>query len=235
LQQALEQLAAICSALKPNLGVRLDVGGERIFLVDDTGRILPAGVVSIALAALALRANHGGTIAMPVTVSHTLEEVAAQYGGQAIRTKVDMHDVMEAATKPGVVMAADGLGSFIFPQFQAAVDGMMALAKLLEFLATQKVKFSEIVASLPLQHVATRTVDCPWEAKGTVMRLLHERYWERKEAQIDGVKVQLGNAWVLMLPDPDQPLFRVYAEADSGPAAEELAEEYARIVQSLQA
>lgn len=233
-QQALQQLAAICAALGTSLGVRLDVGGEKIFLVDDRGRILPSGVATVAMAALALRAYGGGTIAVPVTVSCTIETVAAQYGGRVMRTKVDLHDVMEAATQEGVVMAADGADNFVFPQFQPAVDGMMALAKLLEFLATQNVRLSEVTASLPPQYMAVRSVPCPWEAKGTVMRLLHERYKEQREVQIDGVKVHLGNDWVLVLPDPDQPLFRVYAESDSTTAAEELADKYAHIVESLQ-
>jgi len=233
-QQSLEQLASICSVLGTNLGVRLDVGGEKMFLVDDRGKILPSGLAAVALAALALQAHSGGIIAMPVTVSRTLETIASQYGGRVIRTKADMHDVMEAATQEGVVMAADGADNFIFPQFQAAVDGMMALAKLLEFLATQNVKLSQIVTSLPPQYMAVRTVPCPWEIKGTVMRLLHERYRESREAQIDGVKVQLGNDWALILPDPDQPLFRIYAESDSVAAAGELADKYARIVESLQ-
>jgi len=232
-QQSLEQLAAICSVLGTSLGVRLDVGGEKIFLVDDCGKILPSSLASIALAALALGAHGGGIVAMPVTVSRTLEEVASQYGGQVIRTKVDMHDVMKAATQEGTVMAADGTGNFIFPQFQPAVDGMMALVKLLEFLATRKVTLSQIAASLPPQYVAVRTVSCPWEVKGTVMRQLHERYRKKRKAQIDGVEVQLGNEWVLILPDPDRPLFRIYAESDSTPAAEELADKYVHIVESL--
>ncbi len=233
-QQALEQLAAICSALGTNLGVRLDVGGEKAFLVDDRGNILAGGVASVALAALALQVCGEGVIAMPVTVSQTLETVVSQYGGRVVRTRMDMHDVMEASTREGIILAADGANGFIFPQFQPAVDGMMALAKLLEFLAVQKVTLSQVVASLPPQYTVTRDVSCPWELKGTVMRLLHERYKGGREAQIDGVKVQLGNDWALILPDPDRPLFRIYAESDSKAAAEEVADKYARIVESLQ-
>jgi mannose-1-phosphate guanylyltransferase/phosphomannomutase len=233
-QGALQQLASICSALGTNLGARLDVGGEKIFLVDDRGKILPSGIASVALASLVLRVYGEGTIAMPVTVSQTLETVAGQYGGRVMRTRMDMHDVMEAATQEGVIMAADDADGFIFPQFQPAVDGMMALAKLLELLAVENVALSQIAASLPPQHMALRDIPCPWEAKGTVMRLLHERYKSGHETQIDGVRVQLGNAWVLVLPHPDQPLFRVYAESDSTAAAEELADKYAHIVDSLQ-
>jgi mannose-1-phosphate guanylyltransferase/phosphomannomutase len=233
-QQSLEQLAAICSVLGKSLGVRLDVGGEKLFLVDERGKIVPTGLATIAFASLVLRASKGGTVAVPVTVSRTMESVASQYGGQVIRTKMDMHDVMETATREGVVLATDGMDNYILPQFQPAVDGMMALAKLLEFLATQKVTLSQITAALPAQYMAMRMVPCPWEAKGTVMRLLHERYKEDRDAQIDGVRVRLGNDWVLVLPDPDEPLFRVYAESESTAAAEETANKYARVVESLQ-
>jgi len=233
-QHSLEQLAAICSALGTSLGVRLDVGGEKVFVVDDRGEIVPGSVAAAALAALTLQAYDGGTIAIPVTLSRTLEAVAGQYGGQVTRTRVDMHSMMEAATCEGVVMAADGLGNFIFPQFQPAADGMMALAKLLEFLAAQNTTLSQIVALLPAQHMAVRTVSCPWEAKGTVMRLLHERYRDEGEAQIDGVRIQVGSDWVLILPDPDRPLFRIHTESDSTMAAEDLADKYVHIVDSLQ-
>jgi mannose-1-phosphate guanylyltransferase/phosphomannomutase len=167
-------------------------------------------------------------------VSQTVEAIAHQYGGQVLRTRVDMHAVMEAAAGKGVIMATDGAGGFVFPQFHPAVDGLMALAKLLEFLAVEKTSVCEVMASLPPQHMAVRDVSCPWEAKGTVMRMLHERYKTERGAKIDGVRVQLGHDWVLVLPDPDQPLFRIYSESDSTMAAEELAEKYARIVESLQ-
>jgi mannose-1-phosphate guanylyltransferase/phosphomannomutase len=234
LQASLDQLASICAALGTDLGARLDVGGEKVFLVDDRGHILPAGMATAVFAALALRVQGGGTVVVPVTVSQAIEAIANQYSGQVLRTRTDMHAVMEAAAGEGVIMAADGAGGFVFPQFHPAVDGMMTLAKLLEFLAVEKTSVSEVMASLPPQHMAVRDVSCPWEAKGTVMRLLHERYKTAPEAKIDGLKVQLGHDWVLVLPDPDRPVFRIYAESSSMMGAEELAEKYALIVESLQ-
>ena len=233
-EQALEQLASICSALGTNLGVRLDVGGEKVFLVDDCGNILSSGVATAVFATLALRTCGGGTIAAPVTVSRTLEEIAARHGGQVLRTRSDTHSVMEAAAQKGVVLAADGVNGFIWPEFQPAADGMMALARLLEFLARENAGLCEVVSSLPPQHMAVSSVPCPWESKGTVMRMLHERYNDGKQEQVDGVKVCLANDWVLVLPDADRPLFRIYAESDSIAAANYLADKYAHIVESLQ-
>lgn len=74
---------------------------------------------------------------------------------------------------------------------------------------------------------------CPWEQKATVMRQLHERYRGPEAESVDGVKVNLGDAWVLILPDPDRPSFTVCAEAGSNGQAAELVEEYARVVEVL--
>jgi len=234
-EAALGQLATICSALHTDLGIRLDVGGEQIFIVDDKGHLLPDEKACAAMAALALRQARGGTIVVPVNQSNVFEHIAAQYGGQVKRTKLNSQSLMEAASQEGVIMAGDGAGNFIFPQLQPAIDGLMAIAKLLEFLATQQTRLSEVIASLPPFSVANRKAPCPWEAKGTVMRLLNERYRDHRRELIDGVRVILNDEeWTLILPDPDRPVFHVYAESNSAEQAEALADEYTHLVEELQ-
>jgi mannose-1-phosphate guanylyltransferase/phosphomannomutase len=132
-------------------------------------------------------------------------------------------------------MATDGTGNFVFPGFQPVIDGLMATAKLLEFLATQKTTLADVVAGLPTFHMSQREVSCPWEAKGTVMRLLNQQYKDRRAELIDGIKILLGEGeWVLILPDPDYPKFHVYAEARSDNEARDLVDRYVRIVEGLQ-
>jgi mannose-1-phosphate guanylyltransferase / phosphomannomutase len=233
MDHSLQQLALITQAVQARLGVRLDVGGEKMFLVDDRGRIVPAVAAAAALASLALKAEGGGTIVVPVNVPSIFEQVAARYGGSVIRTRVDLYDLM-AAARDGVTMAADGSGNFIFPRLHPGADGMFALAKLLEYLVTQRVSLAQIVDELPPYHMAERRVICPWEFKGTVMRLLNEQYKPKPEEQIDGTRINLGQEWVLILPDPDEPYFHVYAESTSGAQARELADKYTRVVEGLE-
>jgi mannose-1-phosphate guanylyltransferase/phosphomannomutase len=234
-EKELKELTLITGVLKTDLGVRLDVGGEKIFLVDDQGHYVPELLASAAMASLALRANPGGTIVVPVHMPGFFEQIAAEHGGQVLRCKMDPHDLMSMSTHEGVIMAADGMGNFVFPEFQAAIDGLMATAKLLEFLATQQVHLAEVVAGLPAFHIKHREVTCPWEAKGTVMRLLNQEYKDRRAELIDGIKILLGEGeWVLVLPDPDYPRFHIYSEAQSDNEAQELADRYVRIVEGLQ-
>jgi mannose-1-phosphate guanylyltransferase/phosphomannomutase len=233
--RALKELILIAGALNTHLGVRLDVGGEKIFLVDHHGHAVPELLASAAMVSLALRANPGGTIVVPVHVPNIFEQIAAEHGGRVVRCKMDPHDLMQASGREGVIMATDGMGNFIFPQFQAVIDGLIAVAKLLEFLATQQTSMADVVAGLPPFHISHQSVSCPWEAKGTVMRLLNQQYKDRRADLIDGIKILLGDGeWVLVLPDPDFPRFHVYAEARSDAEAQELTERYARIVEGLQ-
>lgn len=233
--KALEVLSLITGVLNLHLGVRLDVGGEKLFLVDGRGRYVPEMIASAAMAALALRSNPGGTIVVPVAMPLAFERIASEQGGRILRSKMDPHDLMTMSARSGVVMAADGLGNFVFPSFQPVIDGLMATAKLLEFLAVQQTTLAEVVAQLPEFHLVRQEVECPWEAKGTVMRLLNQKYKDRSADLIDGIKILEGEgAWVLVLPDPDYPRFYVHAEGRTDNEANALAASYVQIVKELQ-
>jgi mannose-1-phosphate guanylyltransferase/phosphomannomutase len=232
--RALRELALITGALDTYLGVRFDVGGEKVFLVDNQGKHVPEVTAGAAMATLALRANPGGKIVVPVHMPSVFELIAAENGGEVLRCKVDPHDLMDTSSREGVVMAADGMGNFVFPKFQPTIDGLMAAVKLLEFLATQQTTLAKVVADLPDFYSSHREVSCPWEAKGTVMRLLNQQYKDRRADLIDGIKILLGEGeWVLILPDPDFPKFHIYAEARTDSEAQGLAERYVRIVEGL--
>lgn len=234
-QADLDRLGLIVSALNTHIGVRVDVGGEKIFLVDDQGERLRNTTTTLAMAELAWRAMPGSTIAVPVTMPGALEQIAAPHGGHVLRTKVDAHALTKVACEAPVIMAADGRGSFIFPQFQCASDGLMALAKLLEFLATQQTTLSAVIANLPPSKVIHERVSCPWEAKGTVMRRLNEHSQDKQVDTTDGVKIRLNETeWVLVLPDPDYPQFQIYAESASQAQAIALVQKYVDLVNKLQ-
>ncbi len=234
-QHSLGQLAQICAVLETAMGVRLDVGGERVYVVDDLGRSVSGPMLTAALAIMAFRSRKGGTIAVPVSLPNSLDRLAAAQGGKIVRTKTSSAGIMAAASCDGVIMAADGRGSFIWPEFQPVVDGMMTVAKMLEFLAVQSSQLSKVLAEVPPFFMAQGVVNCPWEHKGTVMRMLNQQYKDRMGPKIDGVKILLSDdEWVLLLPDEDQPRFQIIAEGRSDAQARDLVQRYERIVEGFQ-
>jgi mannose-1-phosphate guanylyltransferase/phosphomannomutase len=140
---------------------------------------------------------------------------------------------MGAAESEGVVFAGAEGGGYMFPDFLAAYDGMMSLAKLLEMLARQQTTLAAVIDGLPSAHIVQREVPTPWEAKGTVMRQLLERVHTEEADTIDGVKVYRGGDWALVAPHPQDPVVRVWAEAGTEEEAAALADEFAALVEEL--
>lgn len=228
-----QRLADITKTLKADLGVRLDTSGEKLFVVDGTGRLLDNNALLAVMVELLLRANTGATVVVPVTASSVIETVASRAKGSVRRAGVTPQVLASFAAREGVVLVGDALGGFVFPSLHPAFDALFSLAKLLELLAKFDVRLAELVNQLPPYYQVRKLVDCPWEYKGRVMRLLSENYRESQAA--DGVRIQAGkNDWVLVLPDADRPLFNVFAEARNHEQAQALADRYARVVTSFQ-
>ncbi|PLS79101.1 MAG: nucleotidyl transferase [Chloroflexi bacterium] len=231
----MDQLASIVPVLHAEIGVRLDPGGEKMFIVDDRGRRLSDLQTLAALTEMLMRCYNGGTIAVPVSAPRAFEEIARRHGGRIVRTRANLAALMQtAAANRHFLLLGDSIGNLIFPSFYPIADGLFAMVKLMELLALQQIKLSAIVDELPSYHMAQTKVPCRWELKGKVMRMLNEQYANPEIDQIDGVKIDFGEAWVLLQPDPEGPFFRIIAEGSSAEQAHALTEKYAEIVMSLQ-
>jgi mannose-1-phosphate guanylyltransferase/phosphomannomutase len=230
---AAEEVAGVVRASGARLGAVIDPDGEHLTLIDDLGHVLTDQQALLALVVLVGDHLVGDTIALPVTVTSHAEQLAARAGVKVLRTKLASAALMEAAGEPGVGFAASTDGGFILPGFLPAYDAAATLVKVLELLARHDTRLSEVVAGLPPVHQAHDTVVTPWDHKGMVMRSLVELSKDREIELIDGVKVHHDGAWALALPDPEDPVTHVWAEAPTPAQANALVQEYCRRIRQL--
>jgi mannose-1-phosphate guanylyltransferase/phosphomannomutase len=234
-EAGMQQLGAIVPVLHAELGVRLDLGGEKTFIVDDRGRQLTDMQALAVLTDLSLRCHPDSIVAVPVNMPRAFEEIARRHGGTIVRTRANLAALMQiGAANRDYLLLGDAAGNVIFPSFYPIADGLFATVKLMELLALQQVKLSQVVDELPPYYMANRKVPCRWEHKGKVMRLLNEQHADPQQDQIDGIKMELGESWVLIQPDPEGPFFHVIAEGANDDEAQRLADQYAGLVLSLQ-
>ncbi|MEW6619845.1 MAG: mannose-1-phosphate guanyltransferase [bacterium] len=217
---ALKQLSNIVLTLDADLGILFDQEAERIFLVDDRGRIIPANLNVALLSKLACETVKEGKIGIPVTATRIIAQMNED------RIKYIKTTYKEKIFDKDLIMISNGHGGFIFPQFQQCFDGMVSSLKLLEFLSSKGMKLSDVVDSIPPFYVHHERISCPWELKGSLMRWIMEEVKDKHIELIDGIKIYRRKDWVLLLPDQDEALFHVYAEAGSKEKSEELATEY---------
>lgn len=234
--QRVGELGEVVRALHADIGVLMGGHGDRFAAVDEEGAKVTEDDLLLAFLDLVLAAgNHGVRVAVPFSATSGVEEVCQRHGATAIRCRADPASLMETAgTDPELAFAGDVDGGFIFPRFLPAFDAMLALGKLLELLSAAGKKLSEVRQGLPSYHRASLHVPCPWEQKGMVMRRLHEETAGLPVSQLDGLKIQSDQGWVLVRPDVSAPLFHVRAESREQKAAEALAQKYAARIQELQ-
>ena len=228
-----EQVARLVRASGANLGAVIDPPGERLTLIDDRGHVLDPDEALLALLTLVRGRLGGDRVALPVSATMRASTILAEAGVEVLATKTSSSALMDAATTKGVGFAADLGGGFIFPSFLPAFDAAASLVKALDLLAHHDAPLSEVVEGLPRIHMAHERVITPWEQKGMVMRTLVERSADRELELVDGVKVLHDDGWALALPDPEEPVTHIWAEAETDVAARRLAEEYARRIRQM--
>lgn len=229
-EHALGQLAAIVTSLGAQAGFWLDPSAESITLVDETGCIC-TGVELLSLTvALLMKSGQKGAVAVPVQAPSTIEQMASQKGCQVIRTKSSDRAMQEGAFSSEILLTGTTDGRFAFPRFQSAFDGMFAIAKLMELSAAAAATLSQALADVPRTSFLQTSLPCPWEMKGGLMRKMSEDSLEKEASFIDGIKVHLGEEWVLLLPDQYLPVVHIVAEARDQKSAQRLLGEYEKKV-----
>ncbi len=225
-QKSLDQLSNIVRSLHADMGIYLDAGGEKIYLIDEKGDILSGDLALQLVTLLVLKTHKPATIAVPVTATRVIDEMAANYGFKVKRTKTSARHMMESAREKEVVFVGEELGGFIFPAFQSAFDGMYAIAKILEMMTSKEVRMHQLMREVPPSHLIQEIIPCSWEKKGIVMRQLIEYTKDKEVVLLDGIKVFYGNDWIVAYPSQDHAYFHVFAEAGSMEGARKLAQEY---------
>lgn len=204
-------------------GVVLDPGGDRLVLVDEQGRVIKDNLLTALMALIILR-SQGGPVVVPVTAPRVIETLAGRYRGRVVRTKTAVQDFVDKVL--GQDEAMEQRGENRVSQFLLNFDAPGALTRVLEFAAGQRLSLGELVNEIPAFFVDQREVAVPWEAKGTVIRRLIEEPPAQELELLDGVKVYHPQGWALVLPDPEEPVCRVFSEGASMEIAQSLTDFY---------
>jgi mannose-1-phosphate guanylyltransferase / phosphomannomutase len=228
---AIANLAEVVASSKAAFGVRFSPLGDRLSLVDETGNVISDERALLVCVDLIAAEASGGHVALPVTTTRVAEQVAA-FHGVGIRWTTTAPDALAAASAArGLLLAGDGRGGFIVPEFSNAVDAFAAFVRLVGVVARTRLPLSEINARIPRAHVVQLAVPTPWASKGAVMRAAIEAADGRDLDTTDGVRVlEADGSWALVLPDPTEAVTRVWAEAQSTERATALAHRWADLV-----
>jgi mannose-1-phosphate guanylyltransferase/phosphomannomutase len=233
LHEAMGQTKNLVRAVGAEMGVVFDRAAERVYLVDEVAKEVPVDKALLLFLRLISSNGRRGRLAFPITVTSLVDRLVEGSDLEVIRTPATLADLTKAAADEDVVFAGAVGGGYVFPEFLPAYDAVASLCKLLELLAPVGRPLSELVAELPASTLVHRQLPCPWALKGTVMRMLTERFRDRDVDLLDGIKVFDERGWAQVLPDPDEPLVHIYAEGRSDAESQQLESEFRRLVEDI--
>lgn len=221
------RVGEIVRATEADVGAVLDPGAERLCVIDDKGEMVPHSSLLLLLLEAAAKESGSGTVALPQHVTAWAEKVVGATGVSVRRTKCSNNALLSEAARPNTVFAANSDGGYCYPAMLPAMDALFALGKVLELISKTGSAISQLVSRTPKAHVSHVVQECPWNLKGAVMRRLTVKLTGARVSLIDGVKVFLEKGeWALVLPDTEEALFHVYAEASDERRSSALAESY---------
>jgi phosphomannomutase/phosphoglucomutase len=221
-----------------DLGVLQDGDADRAVFIDERGAYV-WGDQSLAVAALhELRRHPKAKRVMCTAVSSStcVADAVRMAEGKLEWTVVGSPIVAREMLRLGAVFGGEDNGGLMFARHQVCRDGLMAMAFMLELLATGRA-MSDLVAEIPRYALVKDKVHVPDARKTAVLAAFKEAAADedgiREVDDRDGVKAYLDGGWVLVRPSGTEPIFRVQGEAKDEAAATALVGRFKAILESL--
>jgi mannose-1-phosphate guanylyltransferase/phosphomannomutase len=215
-EHSLEETSGLVRSGHMDMGVFLSDNADDIILLTPDGDIINGDKLLTLWAYIMFNQNRTQALGIPITAPSAIESMAAQMGGKVIRTKIHPRSVMEVSRE-----------SFFQPLF----DGMYVFLKVLEYMQLRDIGISHLLKLVPGSYLYKKDIPCPWAEKGMVMRRLIEDAKDTRVELLDGIKVFTEEGWILILPDCEEPIFKIVSEAGSQEAAENLANRYIKKIE----
>ncbi len=211
-----------------DIGAFIYDNGERLLLFDEKGSYLTPDSFMALTSYITLKSQNNANLVIPISAPGIIEEMANKYKGNVIRTKTSLQEVMSKINE------SDKQNWLNNEQFILNFDAIGSLVKIMDFMRQENERITELLTHIPNFHIVKKEIDCPWEAKGKVIRQIVEDNNHRDKIDMtEGIKIYNDDGWVLILPHAQKPVCRVIAEGYTEEYAESITDVFADKIKKI--
>tara|TARA_Y100001960_G_scaffold302716_1_gene354055 strand:+ start:1475 stop:2854 length:1380 start_codon:yes stop_codon:yes gene_type:complete len=215
----LRQLQQFLSEGGYDLGIALDGDGDRIGLIDDTGRIIYADLLMALLARDVLLEQPGAKIIADVKSSQVLFDEIVRLGGEPVMWRTGHSLIKAKMAESNAPLAGEMSGHVFFAdEYYGFDDALYAAVRLLNVVESSGLSLSTLRDQLPtLANTPEIRFDCPDEEKFNIVAEVRDRLMSegRDVEDIDGVRVKSEDGWWLLRASNTQAALVVRCEANN--------------------
>ncbi|MDO8554690.1 MAG: phosphoglucosamine mutase [Candidatus Micrarchaeota archaeon] len=232
-----DSLVQLIDSVKLNnadLGMAWDGDGDRIVLIDDKGEFIVGDKV-FALSVLFALKTKKGSVVTTVATSKAAEDIATKFGMKTYYTKIGAPYLCQELLERNAVIAGEEVGGVIWPEVSLAKDGFLTAAKMIELLAESGKKLSVILKEIPQYFNEKTKIAANDEQKMKIVRSILDYAKKNKFnfIDIDGVRINFDDSWVIVRASGTENYVRVFAEAKTQDKAKKLMEEYVKLAETF--
>jgi len=226
-----ENLTDLCARVKEKraaVGFAQDPDADRLAIVDENG-VYIGEEYTLALCAYARMMVKPGLSCANLSTSRMIDDVAAKFGQQVVRTCVGEANVAGKMIEVGAVIGGEGNGGVIDLRVGPVRDSFLGMVMVLDLMTRTGKSISELVGEIPRYAMIKTKFECTPEESAELVKTVKEKFADQKLDTQDGVRIDWASGWVHVRQSNTEPIARVIAEAADEATARKLIEQ----VQSL--
>ena len=219
--ETLDLLRAEVARAGADLGIGFDGDGDRIGVIDATGRQVPGDFLTAYLAQDIAARHTGSPFILDVKSSEAALRLIEASGGDAQLWKTGHSHMKKRMKEIASPLAGEMSGHiFIGDGYLGFDDAIYAAVRLITQMVETGQSITAFMDSLPPQHATPELrIDCPDTLKFDTMSRIHGHVLETNDAKnvnvIDGVRVRAGGGWWLVRASNTEAALVARAEAAS--------------------
>lgn len=221
--ETMAQLSAVVKAGHADIGFAHDADGERLGIVTELGEAL-SEESTLALATRIRLEKGAGVVVTNVSTTGAIEQIAARYASNVVRTQVGQTYISEAMLEHKAVLGGEGSGGVTVPEVHLTHDSAAAVGLILEGLANSGKRVSEVVQQLPRLFMLKHNLAVDPNRLYSVLQDF--RIAIDREGLIydltDGIRVDLPEGWIHVRASNTESMIRIIVEADEATKARRL-------------
>ena len=211
----------------------VDPDVDRLAIISEDGTMYGEEYTLVTVADYVLKHTPGNTCSN-LSSTRALRDVTRKYGMEYNASAVGEVNVVTKMKATQAIIGGEGNGGVIYPEAHYGRDALVGIALFLSHLAHEGKKVTELRATYPSYFIAKNRIDLtPDTDVDAILLKVKDLYKNEEINDIDGVKIDFPDKWVHLRKSNTEPIIRVYSEASSMEAADELGKQIMDIVYGL--
>ena len=201
-EENLEVLKSAVVELKADIGIAFDGDGDRVGIVDETGRYIPCDQYMIAIIRNLLPKSENKKVLYDVKCSKALPDEIKKLGGDAIISRTGNSYTKTATLENDCIFGGEFSGHVFFrDKFPGFDSGLYAGLRIIEILSSTNKKMSELLDDISIYYSTPEIkIPSPDDKKNLVIEQI--KTYCKKEGyntiDIDGARIELDDGWALV-------------------------------------